>query len=119
MLKRYLCLALLIVAIAATARAQQPSPSASPRVNRWLPIELAILADSGEQIAVIDRRAFRTVEALRDYIGTLPPTTMVTFRTFQAPPGDNKFVAAADELKQFCIDHKIPTMFRKTPPSDY
>ena len=116
MLMRFLRLACVGAAIAATALAQ-PSPTATPP-TRWMHIELAVLADTGEQIAVLDFHAFRTVEALKDYIATLPTSVHITFRTYHRPPGENKFAAAAQEIKTWSDQHHVRMMVRTRPAEE-
>ena len=116
MLTRCLFLTLVAAAIAINALAQ-PSPTSTPR-TRWLAIQLAVLPDTGEQIAILDLKAFRTVEALKEYIATLSPDNHISFRTYYRPPGENKFAAAAEEIKKWCDQHHIRMMLRTRPAEE-
>ena len=116
MIARYLCLAVVGGAIASIVGAQR-TPTPTP-ATWWLSIDLAVLADTNEQIAVIDRRAFRTLEALQEYIATLPPNAHISFRTYYRPPGENKFAAAAEQIKKWCDQHRIRMMLRTRPAEE-
>ena len=81
-------------------------------------IQLAVLADTGEQIAVLDSKAFRTVEALKEYIATLPSNAFITFRAYHRPPGENKFAAAGEQIKNWCDEHHVHMMLRTRPAEE-
>jgi hypothetical protein len=114
MITRTVILLLLCIPTIATLRAEA-SPTPIPPYHR---ITLATLADTGEQIAILDQKAFRSVELLKDYISTLPLDTRLYFATWDHPPGDrqNKFVLAAQDLKAFCEQHKRSMTLKTIAP---
>ena len=114
MLARYFCLTCFLMVIAVTASAQ-PSPTPE-RIRTWHGITLAELEGSGEQIVVIDCKGFRSVESFLNYVATLPPdTSAITFLTYQWHSGENKFVAAVEELKKVCDERRIRLHLRTRP----
>jgi hypothetical protein len=107
-----------LTCVFAVTAAAQPSPTREP-ARTWHDIYVATLEDSGEQIAIIDWKAFRTVEALLAYVAALPSdTSAISFRTYNGPKGGNKFAAAAEELKEVCDQHRIQLFLRTRPAEE-
>ena len=109
-------LILIMVCGASAARiAAQSSPTAIPPSHRIL---LATLADTHEQIAIIDYKAFRSVDALKQYISSLPAGASVYFHTWDHTPDEreNRFVAAGEDLKKFCGEHHITLHLKTVAP---
>ena len=74
-------------------------------------IRLATVTDTGEQIATLDFKVFKTVEALKEHIAKSPGGSEISFQRWLGPVGgpgwDNKFIKATDDLKKFCAEHDI------------
>jgi hypothetical protein len=78
---------------------------------------LATVADTGEQVATLDFKVFKTVEALKEHIARFPGAE-VYFQRWRGPGAerDNKFVAATDELKRFCAEHHVTLTLSAVEP---
>jgi hypothetical protein len=90
-----------------------PSHSPTPR-STLIPgpyhvIRLATDAATGEQVAILDFKVFKSVEALNEHIAKMPVKGEIYFQRWLGPTGgpgwNNKFIKATDELKKFCAEH--------------
>ena len=74
-------------------------------------IRLATAEDTGEEVAMLDFKVFKSVEALKQHIAKFPWGSEVLFQRWLGPTGgpgwNNKFIKATDELKTFCGEHHI------------
>ena len=87
---------------------RKPSP-ATLTPGPYHVIRLATLADTGEQVATLDFKVFKSVDALKEHIAGFPGAE-VYFQRWRGPGaehGENKFIAATDELKTFCAQHQV------------
>ena len=82
-------------------------------------IRLATDADTGEQVAILDFKVFKSVEALKEHVAKFPYSE-VLFQRWLGPIGgpgwDNKFIKATDELKAFCAEHHITLTLSAVKP---
>jgi hypothetical protein len=90
------------------------SVSQSPTLATLLPgpyhvIRLATLEDTGEQVAMLDFKVFKTIEALKEHIAKLPGGSEIYFQRWLGPTGglgwNNKFIKATDGIRTFCVEH--------------
>jgi hypothetical protein len=93
---------------------QSPTPAALVP-GPYHVIRLAADADTGEQVAILDFKVVKSVEALKNHIGKLPGGSEIYFQRWLGPGGgpggNNKFIKATDELKAFCAEqHKTLTL---------
>jgi hypothetical protein len=88
-----------------------PTPRSTLVPGPYHVIRLATDEDTGEQVAVLDFKVFKSVEALKEHIAKFPWGSEVLFQRWLGPTGDprwnNKFIKATDELKSFCAEHHI------------
>ena len=87
---------------------RKPSP-ATLTPGPYHVIRLATLADTGEQVATLDFKVFKSVDALKGHIAGFPGAE-VYFQRWRGPGaehGENKFIAATNELKTFCAQHQV------------
>lgn len=100
--------------------AQSPTPRSTLIPGPYHVIRLATLEDTGEQVAILDFKVFRSVEALKEHIAKYPWMSEVYFQRWRGPtagPGwNNKFIKATDELKTFCTGHHITLMLSAVQP---
>jgi hypothetical protein len=82
-------------------------------------IELTAAKIPGEVVAIVrearpggSAHTSATVEALQQYLGTLPPGSSVTWHCPpDPPPGYEKFAAEWPEVQKFCAEKKVDFMF--------
>ena len=88
-----------------------PTPRSTLVPGPYHVIRLATLEDTGEQVAIVDFKVFKSVEALKEHIGRFPWGSEISFQRWLGPTGgpgwNNKFIKATDELKTFCSEHHI------------
>ena len=91
--------------------AQSPTPRSTLEPGPYHVIRLATDAETGEQVAMLDFKVFKTVEALKEHIAKSPGGSEISFQRWLGPVGgpgwDNKFIKATDDLKKFCAEHDI------------
>ncbi|HJW38470.1 MAG TPA: hypothetical protein VJ420_07640 [Candidatus Udaeobacter sp.] len=97
-----------------------PTPRSTPIPGPYHVIRLATLQDTGEQVAILDFKVFKSVEALKEHIGKFPWGSEVSFQRWLGPTGgpgwNNKFIKATDELKTFCGEHHITLTLSAVQP---
>ena len=88
-----------------------PTPRSTLVPGPYHVIRLATLEDTGEQVAIVDFKVFKSVEALKEHIAKFPWGSEISFQRWLGPIGgpglNNKFIKATDELKTFCSEHHI------------
>ena len=86
-----------------------PTPRSTLVPGPYHVIRLATLQDTGEQVAILDFKVFKSVEALKEHIAKMPVKGEIHFQRWLGPGGgtglDNKFIKATNELKKFCSEH--------------
>ncbi len=99
---------------------QSPTPRSTLEPGPYHVIRLATDADTGEQVAMLDFKVFKAVEALKQHIAKLPGGGEIYFQRWLGPGGrpgwDNKFISATDELKSFCAEHHITLTLSAVQP---
>jgi hypothetical protein len=99
-------------------------PSPTPR-STLVPapyhvIRLATVENTGEQVAVLDFKVFKSIEELKEHIAKFPWGSEVLFQKWLGPTGgpgwNNKFIKATDELKTFCGEHHITVTLSAVQP---
>jgi hypothetical protein len=92
-----------------TSTGQSPAPRGTLIPGPYHVIRLATAQETAEQVAMLDFKVFKSVEALKDHITKLPGGSEIYFQRWLGPGGgpgwDNKFVKATDDLKTFCAEH--------------
>jgi hypothetical protein len=100
--------------------AQSPTPRSTLIPGPYHVVRLAMDAETGEQVASLDFKVFKSVEALKAHIAKLPGGSEISFQRWLGPTGgpgwDNKFVKATDELKKFCTEHHIALTLNAVKP---
>jgi hypothetical protein len=66
---------------------QSPTPRSTLIPGPYHVIRLATDADTGEQVAILDFKVFKTVEALKAHIARLPGGSEISFQRWLGPPG--------------------------------
>jgi hypothetical protein len=88
---------------------QSPTPRSTLVPGPYHVIRLATLEDTGEEVAMLDFKVFKTIEMLKEHIAKLPGGSEIYFQRWLGPTGgpgwNNKFVKTTDELKTFCAEH--------------
>jgi len=88
-----------------------PTPRSTLVPGPYHVIRLATAEDTGEEVAMLDFKVFKSVEALKQHIAKFPWGSEVLFQRWLGPTGgpgwNNKFIKATDELKTFCGEHHI------------
>jgi hypothetical protein len=101
--------------------AQSPTPRSTLIPGPYHAIRLATLEDTGEQVAMLDFKVFKTIEALKEHIAKLPGGSEICFQRWLGPTGgpgwNNRFVKATDELKTFCGEHHQTLTLSAVPPA--
>ena len=97
-----------------------PTPTSTLVPGPYHVIRLATAQDTGEQVAMLDFKVFKTVEGLKEHIAKLPGGGEIYFQRWLGPTGapgwDNKFIKATDELKTFCTEHHITLTLTAVQP---
>jgi hypothetical protein len=97
-----------------------PTPRSTLIPGPYHVIRLATAQDTGEQVAMLDFKVFKTVEALKEHIAKLPGGSEISFQRWLGPAGgpgwNNKFVNATDDLKKFCAEHHVTLTLTAVPP---
>ena len=97
-----------------------PTPRSTLIPGPYHVIRLATLEDTGEQVAILDFKVFKSVESLKQHIVKFPWGTEIYFQRWLGPTGgpgwNNKFVKATDELKTFCAEHHQTLTLSAVPP---
>jgi hypothetical protein len=97
-----------------------PTPRSTLIPGPYHVIRLATLEDTGEQVAILDFKVFKSVETLKQHIVKFPWGTEIYFQRWLGPTGEpgwnNKFVKATDELKTFCAEHHQTLTLSAVPP---
>ena len=116
-LVRFVKIALILaVAVLTCAAVAQPPPAGPAPTPKSYRVNFVVSAESGQAIAVVENRAYSTVEAFKEWISTLPPGTWVSVRlTDQAFPNGNAFVGSLGQLRSFCEERHI--QLTSKPPS--
>src|SRR5437867_8736938 len=82
--------------------AQSPTPRSTLEPGPYHVIRLATDAETGEQVAMLDFKVFKTAEALKEHIAKSPSGSEISFQRWRGPVGgprwDNKFIKATDDL---------------------
>jgi hypothetical protein len=99
---------------------QSPTPRTTLEPGPYHVIRLATDAETGEQVATLDFKVFKTVEALKVHIAKLPGGSEISFQRWLGPAGgpgwENKFIKATDDLKTFCAEHRITLTLSAVKP---
>jgi hypothetical protein len=97
-----------------------PTPRSTLVPGPYHVIRLASVEETGEQVAILDFKMFKSVEALKQHIAKFPWGSEVLFQRWLGPTGgpgwNNKFIKATDELKTFCGEHHITLTLSAVQP---
>jgi hypothetical protein len=97
-----------------------PTPRSTLVPGPYHVIRLATVGDTGEQVAILDFKVFKSVEALKQHIGKLPWGSEILFQRWLGPNGgtgwDNKFIKATEELKTFSGEHHVTLTLSAVQP---
>lgn len=97
-----------------------PTPKSTLVPGPYHVIRLATVEDTGEEVAILDFKVFKSVEALKQHIAKMPVKGEIYFQRWLGPGGgpglDNKFIKATDELKKFCAEHYCTLVLSAVPP---
>jgi hypothetical protein len=100
--------------------ALSPTPRSTLVPGPYHLIRLATLHDTGEEVAELDFKAFKSVEALKQHIAKYPWGSEIYFQRWRGPASDpgshNKFINATDDLKKFCAEHHITLTLSAVEP---
>ena len=98
---------------------QSPTPRSTLIPGPYHVIRLATAQDTGEQVAILDFKVFKSVEELKEHIAKFP-WSEVYFQRWLGPVGgpgwDNKFIKATDDLKKFCVERHITLTLSAVQP---
>ena len=98
---------------------QSPTPRSTLTPGPYHVIRLATAQDTGEQVAILDFKVFKSVEELKEHIAKFP-WSEVYFQRWLGPVGgpgwDNKFIKATDDLKKFCVERHITLTLSAVQP---
>jgi hypothetical protein len=99
---------------------QSPTPRSTLEPGPYHVIRLATDAETGEQVAMLDFKVFKTIEALKEHIAKLPGESEISFQRWLGSAGrpgwENKFIKATDDLKKFCAEHHITLTLTAVKP---
>jgi hypothetical protein len=105
---------------ARTNTVPSPTPGGTLVPGPYHVIRLATFEDTGEQVAILDFKVFKSVEGLKQHIAKFPWGSEVSFQRWRGPTADpgwnNKFIKATDELKTFCSEHHITLNLNAVQP---
>lgn len=107
--KRLSCLALLLLSAVPHTRAQddaQPQPPPKYRLELVYIFE----ADSTEFVFVVGKVGFKSVAALKDYVGNLPPGSTLEWAPGCKRRGGEPLLSSEQEMeefKSFCSERQI------------
>ncbi|HVF70955.1 MAG TPA: hypothetical protein VM940_05040 [Chthoniobacterales bacterium] len=99
MITRVVVIFSLAVAQLAAGGQPTPGPSTTPANHS---VVFRRVEDTGGYIAVVDHRAFATVEGLKRYIGNLPSGDRVSWWWFGDSSAANPLAQAEDEIRALC-----------------
>jgi hypothetical protein len=99
--------------------ALSPTPRSTLVPGPYHVIRLATLQDTGDEVAELDFKVFKSVEALKEHIAKYP-WSEIYFQRWRGPASDpgshNKFINATDDLKKFCAEHHITLTLSAVEP---